>query len=103
MESNPPLGYGMPGPLVDFLGPFFGKGYKHRLVESVRSYPTPHTLWMLNRLINGTRSLEQRHPQGRETAEEDRPMARRSRIARFRPLVRSYRGESRRSRPCTGP
>jgi hypothetical protein len=31
-----------------------------RLLDSVRRRPTVHTLWMLNRVINGTASREER-------------------------------------------
>lgn len=53
MESHPDLHYGMPGALVHFMEAFFGSGYEGALLESVRRRPTPHTLWMLNRVING--------------------------------------------------
>ena len=36
-------------------GHIYGKGYEDRLVESVRRKPTAHTIWMLNRVINGTK------------------------------------------------
>jgi hypothetical protein len=62
MECNPSVDYGMPGPLVHFVEGFFGKGYEAMLLESVTRRPTPHTLWMLNRLINGTTTpLERQH------------------------------------------
>jgi len=60
MESHPSLDYGMPGPLVHFLETFYGHGYERRLLDSVRRRPTVHTLWMLNRVINGTASREER-------------------------------------------
>src|SRR4051794_39753514 len=54
MEDHPDLDYGMPGPLVHFAERFHRKGYESKLVESVERKPTSHTLWMLNRLTNGT-------------------------------------------------
>jgi hypothetical protein len=60
MDSHSSLDYGMPGPLVHFLETFYGHGYERRLLDSVRRRPTVHTLWMLNRVINGTASREER-------------------------------------------
>jgi len=53
MEAHPEVDFGAPGPLVHFVEQFFGMGYEERLVESVKRNPTPHTVWMLNRVING--------------------------------------------------
>lgn len=55
MEENGTVDYGMPGPLVHYVETYFGKGYEALLVQSVSRAPTEHTLWMLNRLINGTK------------------------------------------------
>lgn len=60
MEDHPDLDYGMPGPLVHFVERFHRKGYESKLVDSVERKPTSHTLWMLNRLINGTDEGEER-------------------------------------------
>jgi hypothetical protein len=60
LESHPDWDFGLPGPLVHFVERFYKKGYEEKLVESVSRQPTPHTLWMLNRLINGERLLEKR-------------------------------------------
>lgn len=54
MEDNPEIEFGTPGPLVHFLEKFYGKGYEEKLVASVVRRPTKHTVWMLNRLINGS-------------------------------------------------
>jgi len=54
MERNPDIDYGMPGPIVHFVEKFYGNGYEERLVESIKRKPTKHTLWMLNRVINGS-------------------------------------------------
>jgi hypothetical protein len=55
MEAHPALDYGMPGPLVHFLEELYLKGYEERLIESVSRKPTGLTVWMLNRVINGTK------------------------------------------------
>ena len=54
MEQHPAIDFGMPGPLVHFLEQFYGKGYEEKLIESVQRKPTATTVWMLNRVINGT-------------------------------------------------
>jgi len=60
MEDNPDIDYGMPGALVHFLERFYMHGYEDELIASIRRKPTPHTVWMLNRLINGTKSPDVR-------------------------------------------
>ena len=62
MEKYPSIDYGTPGPLVHFVERFFGKGYEAELLESIKRNPTPHTVGMLNRLINGMKSHEQELP-----------------------------------------
>jgi hypothetical protein len=59
-EENPDADFGMPGPLVRFLEQFYRKGYEPKLIESLRRKPVPHTLWMLNRIINGSSGEERR-------------------------------------------
>ncbi len=54
MEDHPNLDYGAPGPLVHFVEQFHQRGYEEILVESIERRPTPHTLWLLRRVINGT-------------------------------------------------
>src|SRR5579872_2035699 len=54
MEAHPNLDYGMPGALVHFVEEFYQKGYEERLVKSINRKPTMLTVWMLNRVINGT-------------------------------------------------
>lgn len=56
MEENPRLDFGSPGPLVHFVEKFYGAGYEAELLASLKRHPTPHTVWMLNRIINGTKS-----------------------------------------------
>jgi hypothetical protein len=60
METHPDLDFGIPGALVHFVERFCGKGYETKLVESVLRRPTGHTVWMVNRLINGTKAPEER-------------------------------------------
>lgn len=54
MEAHPALEFGSPGPLVHFVERFHGEAYEALLSASVQRKPTAHTIWMLNRLINGT-------------------------------------------------
>ena len=58
MESRPHIDYGAPGPLVHFVENF--PNYEAKLVESVERHPTPHTVWMLNRVINDSDDAQQR-------------------------------------------
>jgi hypothetical protein len=54
VEDHPGLDFGTPGSLVHFVERFHGMGYERKLLESIARKPTSHTVWMLNRLINGT-------------------------------------------------
>ncbi len=54
MENNPEVDFGKPGPLVHFLEKFYQNGYEEKLVESLHRRPIKHTIWMLNRIINGS-------------------------------------------------
>jgi hypothetical protein len=60
IEEHPALDYGAPGALVHFLEEFYQKGYEQRLIESLGRKPTTVTVWMLNRVINGTKLPEQK-------------------------------------------
>jgi len=60
MEQHPDAEFGNPGPLVHFLESFYGFGYEHELLVSVARKPTKHTIWMLNRLINGAKDADTR-------------------------------------------
>ena len=53
MESHPDVDYGAPGALVPFVEIF--SGYEQKLVQLLERQPTPHTVGMLNRAINGKR------------------------------------------------
>ena len=50
---------GSPGPLVHTLERMRGH-YERELVESIKRRPTPRAIWMVNRILNGTRVPEQR-------------------------------------------
>ncbi|MFC4323284.1 hypothetical protein [Litchfieldia salsa] len=52
IEQNPDIDFGSPGPLVHFVEQFYGNGYEDKLVQSIERFPTSHTVWMLNRIIN---------------------------------------------------
>lgn len=46
--------FGMPGAIVHFVERFYKNGYEELLIESVKKRPTIHTVWMLNRVMNGS-------------------------------------------------
>ncbi|WP_242499325.1 hypothetical protein [Flavobacterium sp. 140616W15] len=54
LESNPGEDFGMPGQIVHFLESFYKNGYEEKLLGSLQRKPTSHTVWMLNRIINGS-------------------------------------------------
>lgn len=54
MERHPMDDFGMPGAIVHFVERFYKNGYEKLLIESVKRRPTMHTVWMLNRVINGS-------------------------------------------------
>ena len=58
MERHPLTDFGSPGPIVHFVERFYKKGYEAELLLSLKRMPTLHTVWMLNRLINGTDQAE---------------------------------------------
>lgn len=58
MERHPLADFGSPGPIVHFVERFYKKGYEEELLLSLKRMPTLHTVWMLNRLINGTDQAE---------------------------------------------
>lgn len=55
IEEHPAVDFGSPGPLVHFTERFYGFGYEDTLLESIDRRPTALTVWMLNRVINGTK------------------------------------------------
>ncbi len=52
MERHPLDDFGMPGAMVHFIEAF-EPDYEIFLVESLKRRPALHTVWMLNRCING--------------------------------------------------
>ncbi len=54
MERHPLDDFGMPGAIVHFVERFYKKGYEELLVKSIKRKPTMHTVWMLNRIKNGS-------------------------------------------------
>jgi hypothetical protein len=60
LEKFPDEDFSNPGPVVHTLESFFRHGYEALLVESLRRKPTFQTVWMLNRLINGTDGAERK-------------------------------------------
>ncbi|HEY3448188.1 MAG TPA: hypothetical protein VGK67_17665 [Myxococcales bacterium] len=60
MEAHPDLDFGCPGALTHFVETFFRKGYEEQLIASIRRRPTAQTVWMLNRVINGTKAARTR-------------------------------------------
>lgn len=60
IERNSDVDFGAPGPLVHFVEKFYRRGYEDELLKSVSRKPTTHTVWMLNRVINGTRDSGER-------------------------------------------
>lgn len=61
MEKNPNIDFGKPGPLVHFVEKFYKNGYEEKLIESLKRMPTKHTVWMLNRIINGSQGDEKKY------------------------------------------
>ena len=58
MERHPLDDFGMPGEMVNFIESFDPE-YEKYLVESLRRRPAAHTVWMLNRCINGNPHREE--------------------------------------------
>ena len=54
LEENPDTDFGTPGPIVHFLETYYKNGYEELLLESLQRRVVSHTLWMLNRVINGS-------------------------------------------------
>ncbi len=76
LEEHPDLDVGSPGPLVHFVEQFSGEKYEAKLLKSVHRKPTTHTLWMLNRVINGIQDPDERRKYIAAMAEaKDHPLA----------------------------
>ena len=54
LEKNSDFDFGMPGQIVHTLEKYYKKGLEEELFKSLNRKPTFYTLWMLNRIINGT-------------------------------------------------
>lgn len=54
LENNTEFDFGMPGQIVHTLEKHYKKGLEEELFKSLNRKPTFYTLWMLNRIINGT-------------------------------------------------
>ena len=56
MEKYPLIEFGSPGPLTHFIEKFYNENdeYETILKKSVGEKPTIHTVWLLNRVINGS-------------------------------------------------
>ncbi|WP_405397825.1 hypothetical protein [Maribacter sp. Asnod2-G09] len=57
METNPLVEFGSPGPLTHFIESFYNhnqKEYEKLLETSINKKTSVHTLWLLNRVINGS-------------------------------------------------
>ncbi|MEH7356843.1 hypothetical protein V7150_25380 [Neobacillus drentensis] len=61
IEQNPDVDFGSPGPLVHFVEKFYGNGYEEKLVQSIQRFPTSLTVWMLNRIINGSEGEQKKY------------------------------------------
>ncbi|MCH5720547.1 hypothetical protein [Niabella hibiscisoli] len=63
MEQNPLVEFGTPGPLTHFIEKFYKEyqeKYESLLIKSTESNPTVHTIWLLNRVINGNKGEKQK-------------------------------------------
>ena len=58
MERHPLADFGSPGAMVHFIETFY-PDYEPYLIESLKRRPTLHTVWMLNRCINGKFAKEE--------------------------------------------
>lgn len=59
MEKHPLVEFGSPGPLTHFIEKFYQQNsrfYEDLLLQSVLKQPTVHTVWLLNRIINGVKT-----------------------------------------------
>ena len=54
LEKNSDFDFGMPGQIVHTLEKHYKKGLEEELFKSLNRKPTFYTLWMLNRILNGT-------------------------------------------------
>jgi hypothetical protein len=69
MERHPLDDFGMPGAVVHFIERFY-PSFLPLLTASVDRAPSLHTVWMLNRCINGTNDKEKLISLLRKTADD---------------------------------
>ena len=60
LEENSDFDFGMPGQIVHKLEKHYKKGLEEELFKSLNRKPTFYTLWMLNRIINGTSDTKEK-------------------------------------------
>lgn len=84
-ESFPNADFGTPGPLVQLLEAHPGK-YEPELEQSIHRRPSPHPVWMVNRILNTELSPQMRehwlsllrsvlsHPKATESARDNAEM-----------------------------
>ena len=60
LEKNSDFDFGMPGQIVHTLEKHYKKGLEQELFKSLNRKPTFYTLWMLNRIINGTSDAKEK-------------------------------------------
>lgn len=60
LEKNSDFDFGMPGQIVHALEKHYKKGLEEELFKSLNRKPTFYTLWMLNRIINGTSDAKEK-------------------------------------------
>ena len=59
LERNPDYDFGLPGCMVHSLETYYRAGLEEELVKSINRKPTFYTVWMLNRILNGTTDLQE--------------------------------------------
>ena len=60
LEKNSDFDFGMPGQIVHTLEKHYKKGLEEELFKSLNRKPTFYTLWMLNRILNGTSDTKEK-------------------------------------------
>lgn len=60
LEKNSDFDFGMPGQIVHTLEKYYKKGLEEELFKSLNRKPTFYTLWMLNRILNGTSDTKEK-------------------------------------------
>ncbi len=70
MENHPLDDFGMPGAIVHFIEKYY-PDHIPMLTASIERAPAMHTLWMLNRCINGSTDKEKLLAVMRKAADSD--------------------------------